>query len=125
MFRPLFSTLLLAGCAGMGPTAEKPCFYSAMSWNMDDQNPIARITMLNLGRFCAVTVRNDGRAAEGSGSVVSQPAHGTARVRRVTGAMQAQYLPTPGFVGEDSYRVRLGPSSQVITVFVTVRPPAA
>ena len=121
--RSLIGILALAGCASVGPTAERPCYVAPAAWNMDDQNPVVRMTVLNVGRACGVGLSVDRRAPERVGSIIEQPSHGTARVRRVAGVMRAEYTPAAGFVGSDSYRAQLGPVSQSITVQVSVRAP--
>ena len=93
----------------MGPTTERPCYVQPGSWHMDDQNPFMRMAMLNTGRWCGVTVSSDRRAAERRQAIIAQPTHGTARVRSTSAGAVAEYLPTPGYAGRDSYRFTIGP----------------
>ena len=118
---PIGSMALLVGCAGAGPTAEAPCYVNRSSWRMDDPNPVSRIEMLNVNRYCGVVVRQDGRSGGSTGQIVTQPSNGDARVRRVGGAMQAEYRPKPGFYGRDQFKAQLGSGAPVLTVHVTVR----
>ena len=99
--------LSLASCASMGPTVEVPCYLNRSSWNSDDPNPVSRIVMLNVNRYCGVSVRADYRSAGPVGSIITKPANGDVRVRRVAGTAQAEYQPRPGFAGEDEFKAQL------------------
>lgn len=114
----------LAGCAQPGSTADAPCFVQRGSYRVDEQNVMTRMEMINTGRACGVTYTREGTPSDG-GNIVAQPAHGRARIRQTSNGTAASYMPNRGFAGEDSFRASMGIGGQVMTVNVTVLPPAA
>ena len=114
---------LLGACAVPGPTAEAPCYFPGNSYMADDEHPISRIVMLNTGRTCGISFRRDNTVSR-SGTIITQPAHGKARVVRTAAGTVAAYLPDKSFTGEDSFRAAMGVGGQVMTIDVTVRAPA-
>jgi len=120
----LILTVGLAGCGSMGPTAENPCYVEPATWHADDPNPYLRMSVLNVGRACGVTVSTDRRPGDASGYIVEQPSHGRARARRSSdGVMVAEYQPTPGYAGADAFKAQLGEGGRVVAVTVRVQLP--
>ena len=79
--------------------------------------------MGNTGRAGGVGFRRDDPVSR-SGSVITQPALGRARVVWTAVGTTAAYLPDKDLTGNDSFRAAMGVGGQVATVDVTVRAPA-
>jgi hypothetical protein len=80
----------------------------------------AALTMDNDGGWCGI--RTD-RA--GPGLVVSKPAHGRLHVRKVGATTRVDYIPDRGFVGTDTFAVKLLPDQAELKVAATVQGSAA
>jgi hypothetical protein len=125
----------LAGCANMrdvlqsappGPvarqcdaTVEQPTTYRDVF--TDDR--ATRLTVSNEGGWCGTYVQlmRDIQLTDWTtGALTEPPAHGSVRLRRGPTVVHVEYQPQPGYVGADSFTVRLQPgfSSRVTTVQV-------
>ena len=76
----------------------------------------AAMTMDNDGGWCGI--RTD-RA--GPGLVSAKPAHGRLHVRKVGATTRVDYIPDRGFVGTDTFAVKLLPDQAELRVSATVQ----
>ena len=98
----------------------KTCVAPTMS-PPDGKTVLAQIQVSNEGRWCGVTLDRGGVAYD-SYVIVSRPNHGRIFAHRVGGATRIDYTPDGGFVGTDSFAVRLIPGEAVFQGAVTVTP---
>lgn len=86
----------------------------------------ATVTMSvsNEGGYCAATLTTAAGAAFDAPLVPAMPAHGTPRVVKYNGQTSVEYTPNTGYVGTDSFVVRLiikgKPTDTTLNVAVTV-----
>lgn len=114
---------LLSACAPR-VTAEQPCYVDRTAQLADDQNPVARMSVANVGRWCGLVMsRNQGATSMAfSPAVLAEPQHGQARVRNNQGQSVVEYRPASGFTGSDEFRVQRGYMGGSVTVHVNVVP---
>ena len=112
----------LAGCTAPGATADAPCYIQKTAFHGDDQNPLVRMEMLNVGQSCGIVLSLDAVPST-TGAIVALPAHGRAVVRRTAQGALADYTPARGFFGTDSFSATLGRGGNVTTINVTVKAP--
>jgi hypothetical protein len=74
----------------------------------------AQIDMTSAEKICGVVI-----PLSGNGTISAQPTHGTARFTNPNFI----YVPTPGYVGEDTFYANgsRGPDRVSITVYVTIK----
>ena len=85
----------------------------------DGQAVAAQMRVSNEGGWCGITA-NRGGAPLSSYLVVSRPAHGKVFAHRVGPSTRIDYTPDRGYVGTDSFAVRLVPGEGVIQATVAV-----
>lgn len=88
----------------------------------DGQAVDAAIKLGNDGGWCAVSVDQRGRPFA-SALLTGRPNHGKVFVHQVGDATRIDYTPFRGFVGADSFAVKLIPGDGVVRVAVTVTGP--
>jgi hypothetical protein len=76
----------------------------------------AAMTMDNDGGWCGVVTDR-----AGPGLVVAKPANGRLNVRKVGATTRVDYIPDRGFVGTDSFAVKLLPDQAELRVSATVQ----
>lgn len=76
----------------------------------------AALVMDNDGGWCGI--RTD---KAGPGLVTAKPAHGRLHVRKVGATTRVDYIPDRGFVGTDSFTVKLLPDQSELKVAATVQ----
>ena len=122
---------LLASCAAMqnntqgplqpqtvsGPCQVKPFFLLGL------RSVPAEMTIANTGQACTMLLINPALNVVVNAALLTAPAqHGQAQSAVTSGARQAfiSYIPAPGYVGPDQFRVTLEPNAVGITMNVTV-----
>jgi hypothetical protein len=80
----------------------------------------ATMTMDNDGGWCGIATNR-----AGPGLVTAKPAHGRLHVRKVGANTRVDYIPDRGFVGTDSFAVKLLPDQAELKVAATVQGAAA
>lgn len=85
-----------------------------------DRPTEAALTMDHDGGWCGIVTNR-----RGPGLVTSKPAHGRLHVRKVGATTRVDYIPDRGFVGTDSFAVKLLPDQAELRVAATVRGSAA
>ena len=76
----------------------------------------AAMTMDNDGGWCGISTDR-----AGPGLVAAKPANGRLHIRKVGAATRVDYIPDRGFVGTDSFAVRLLPDQAELKVAATVQ----
>jgi hypothetical protein len=76
----------------------------------------AAMTMDNDGGWCGIVTDR-----AGPGLVVAKPANGRLNVRKVGATTRVDYIPDRGFVGTDSFAVKLLPDQAELKVAATVQ----
>ncbi len=123
------SGVLLSGCAPQAggwngifaidsAGAAKTCVASPVA-PPDGKTVLVQVQMSNEGGWCGVTLNRAG-VAYNSYLLVTRPAHGRVFAHHVGQTTRVDYTPDPGFVGTDSYAVRLIPGNAVLEGGVTV-----
>ena len=98
--------------------AAKQC--NAPSVVLADGKPTtATMQDVNDGGWCAITLQRDGKPYS-AGLLTGPPAHGTVFIHPVGDVTRIDYAPDRGFVGSDSFVVRLIPGDPELRVTVTV-----
>lgn len=80
----------------------------------------ATMTMDNDGGWCGIATNR-----AGPGLVTAKPSNGRLNVRKVGAITRVDYIPDRGFVGTDTFAVKLLPDQSELKVAATVRGPAA
>lgn len=91
----------------------------------DGQQTEIAMTVGNDGGWCGASVSKPGPEPFDAGLLTARPANGRARVQSVGDYTRIDYIPDPGFVGTDSFTVRLLPGSTSVKLNVTVQAVAA
>ena len=76
----------------------------------------AALTMDNDGGWCGISTNRPG-----PGLVTAKPAHGRLHVRKVGATTRVDYIPDRGFVGTDTFAVKLLPDQAELRVAATVQ----
>jgi hypothetical protein len=84
----------------------------------------AAISVANNGGWCALTLNAQEDTPYDAGLVTHLPTHGTLLIHTVGNDTRVDYTPQPGYVGSDSYAVRMVPGGATLSVSVTVTPRA-
>jgi hypothetical protein len=79
----------------------------------------ATMTMDNGGGWCGIATDR-----AGPGLVTAKPANGRLNVRKVGATTRVDYIPDRGFVGTDTFAVKLLPDQAELKVAATVQPSA-
>jgi len=95
--------------ACVAPTASPP----------DGQSVLAQIQVSNEGGWCGVAL-NRGGVAYDSYLLITRPSHGKVFAHHVGANTRIDYTPDAGFVGTDSFAIRLIPGNAVFQGAVTV-----
>lgn len=111
--RPIYAIDLMGGA--------KLCNVPDEPKLVDAQQTEVAMTVGNDGGWCGVKVSRPGPAPFDAGLLVARPAHGRVQVRAVGDWTRVDYTPDPGFVGNDSFTVRLLPGSTTLRVNATVQ----
>ncbi|MXP64143.1 hypothetical protein E0493_12390 [Roseomonas sp. M0104] len=88
---------------------------------VDAQQTEVAMTVGNDGGWCGVKVSRPGPAPFDAGLLAARPDHGRVQVHTVGDWTRVDYTPDPGFVGTDSFTVRLLPGSTTLRVNATVQ----
>jgi hypothetical protein len=80
----------------------------------------ATMTMDSDGGWCGIATNR-----AGPGLVTAKPSHGRLHVRKVGANTRVDYIPDRGYVGTDSFAVKLLPDRAELKVAATVQGPAA
>jgi len=81
-----------------------------------DRPTEAALTMDNDGGWCGISTNRPG-----PGLVTAKPAHGRLHVRKVGATTRVDYIPDRGFVGTDTFAVKLLPDQAELRVAATVQ----
>jgi hypothetical protein len=98
----LAAIALLAACAASAQAEDGACTIAPYRGASSAEGAVAEVRMRNRGRPCAIPnygVPNDKRNPADSGRILAPPAHGEARFV----APHAEYVPAPGFAGDDAF----------------------
>jgi hypothetical protein len=123
----LLGLLVLTGC-GVVPPKDASCYVQTFTRRQDDTLPLAMVAASggNPCTFSAYLAYGDGPVPLNGGSVLVQPANGTARTVEGSGGTLVEYVPHDGFTGSDQFTVALGQPAQLgLTVNVSVRAPVS
>lgn len=104
-----------ADLAGAAKSCEVPKINPAAG-----QTTEAAIKVSNTGGWCGLPVYQSGPKPFDAGLLTARPAHGTAFIHRVGDESRIDYTPDRGYVGTDSFSVKLIPGDETIHVAVTV-----
>jgi hypothetical protein len=85
-----------------------------------DRSIEATMTMDNDGGWCGIATNR-----AGPGLVTAKPSHGRLHVRKVGANTRVDYIPDRGFVGTDTFAVKLLPDGAELKVAATVQGAAA
>ena len=122
---------LLIGCAQQGPTGSRERVFAADLVGMarkcvaeaptinDGQAAQMTMTLANDGGWCGVFLSRSGRPYD-SALMATRPNRGKIVVNRVGDRTRIAYTPNQGFVGSDSFSVKLIPGDAEVKVTVTV-----
>jgi hypothetical protein len=80
---------------------------------------VTPMTVSNSGGWCAIAVNDNGRPYA-TFLLIARPAHGEVFVHAVGDATRIDYTPNRGYVGNDSFAVRLLPGDAIVRANVTV-----
>jgi hypothetical protein len=86
----------------------------------DGQAGVVQMQVSNEGGWCGETLSHNGVAYD-SYLLVTRPSHGRVFAHRVGNNTRIDYTPDTGYVGSDSFAVRLIPGNGVFQAAVTVR----
>lgn len=123
--------LTVAGCAQPGPTASRERVFAADMIGMarkcvaeaptinDGQAAQMTMSLTNDGGWCGVFVSRSGRPYD-SALMATRPGRGKIVVNRVGDRTRIAYTPNQGFVGNDTFSVKLIPGDAEVKVTVTV-----
>ncbi len=89
-----------------GPPAAQQCSVTPFSVK-DGGSADVVMTLSSEGGYCAATLVSEEDAPFSAGLVTVTPLHGIPRVVRYNGKTSVEFAPQPGFVGHDSFIVRL------------------
>jgi len=123
------SALLMQGCAPKQPTwngiyaidaagGARTCVAPPVTMP-DGQAGLVQIQVSNEGGWCGETLSHSGVAYD-SYLLVTRPRHGRVFAHHVGNNTRIDYTPDPGFVGTDSFAVRLIPGNAVFEAALTV-----
>jgi hypothetical protein len=133
----LMTLLLLAGCLqnGAGPAGSRMRVYAAdlagaaKVCEVPKLNPVAgasadaAVKLANDGGWCAISVHQEGPKPFEAGLLTARPAHGNVLIHEVGDDTRIDYTPDRGFIGSDSFAVKLIPGGASIRAAVTVTAP--
>lgn len=85
----------------------------------DGQTLVVPVQVSDEGGWCGIGALRAGKALD-SYLLVARPAHGTVFAHHVGANTRIDYIPDTGYVGTDSFAVRLIPGDAVIQGSVTV-----
>jgi hypothetical protein len=85
----------------------------------DGQAGVVQVQVSNEGGWCGETLSHNGVAYD-SYLLVTHPTHGRVFAHHVGNNTRIDYTPDPGYVGTDSFAVRLIPGNAVFEAAVTV-----
>ena len=85
----------------------------------DGQAGVVPVQVSSEGGWCGETLSHNG-AAYDSYLLVTRPSHGRVFAHHVGSNTRIDYTPDPGYVGTDSFAVRLIPGNAVFQAAVTV-----
>jgi hypothetical protein len=123
------SALLMQGCAPKQPTwngiyaidaagGARTCVAPPVTMP-DGQAGLVQMQVSNEGGWCGETLSHSGVAYD-SYLLVTRPRHGRVFAHHVGNNTRIDYTPDPGFVGTDSFAVRLIPGNAVFEAALTV-----
>jgi hypothetical protein len=112
----------LCACTGQVPT-RTACVVAPVSGFVGAGGGQTRITVAQNGDPCVIAASIRG-GAMGQGTIETPPAHGDATVQVTADATRISYTPARDYVGDDAFKVALGPNF-IISVSVSVVPVAA
>jgi RHS repeat-associated protein len=134
-FRPWYAPAL--GYAGQDSFVYRvcdkfnACADGTITVNITNQTPVAADSTydLHVGKYIGWFYRYDPDADSLTGSIVSQPSHGTLNTSNY-GPLNPWYTPTPGYVGQDSFVYQVcdrfnACATGTITVNITNQAPVA
>jgi hypothetical protein len=133
----LLTGLALAGCSHQpaGPAASKLRVYAADLSGGAKVCEVPAVTpkpgastgatmkMMNDGGWCGISVHQDGPKPFEAGLLTTRPNHGDVLIHEVGDDTRIDYTPDRGFVGNDTFAVKLIPGDAAIQAAVTVTAP--
>jgi hypothetical protein len=84
------------------------------------QSTEAAMKVGNDGGWCGLQVHQDGPKPFDAGLLTARPAHGSVLIHEVGDDTRIDYTPDRGFIGNDSFSVKLVPGNSTIRVAVIV-----
>lgn len=108
----------VAYSAGETHERSKSCSYPFFRFR---SGGVAEMHLQNDGNWCWIPLRS--RTTGGAFSnvtIIDAPNHGTFESAPVDSRSRLYYKPAPGFTGEDSFKIRLEPGDNSLTINVTV-----
>jgi hypothetical protein len=107
-----------------GPPPAKLCSVMPFT-SKEGATTDVQMVVSNEGGYCSASVTTDGGLPYDAPLVTVTPFHGIPRVVKYNGKTSVEYTPQPGFVGHDSYIVKLivrgKPGFTTLNVSVTVK----
>ncbi len=133
----LLTSLLLSACAQnrAGPAGSTLRVYAAdlagaaKVCDVPSVNPVAHartevpVKLANDGGWCGIHVHQDGPKPFDAGLLTARPSHGNVLIHAVGDETRIDYTPDRGYVGGDTFVVRLIPGDASIRAAVTVTKP--
>ncbi|MBV8915889.1 MAG: hypothetical protein JOZ05_22975 [Acetobacteraceae bacterium] len=124
---------LLASCAAMQNNTQGPMQPQSVSgpcqvggfFFLGGRSVPTQMTVANTGQACTVALINPALNAPVNAVILNgQPAHGQATAGVIGGGRQAgaSYVPQPGYVGPDQFRITIEPGAVGVTFNVVVQP---
>jgi hypothetical protein len=107
-----------ADLAGAAKVCEVPKLNPVAGASAD-----AAVKLANDGGWCAISVHQEGPKPFEAGLLTARPAHGNVLIHEVGDDTRIDYTPDRGFIGSDSFAVKLIPGGASIRAAVTVTAP--
>jgi len=99
--------------------AAKQCEVSGVT-PVAGQPVDATMKLGNDGGWCAIAVHQSGPKPFDVGLLAKRPAYGNVTIHTVGDETRIDYVPDPGYLGADTFGVKLLPGASVVQVQVTV-----
>lgn len=126
--------IALAGCAETMPGVAGARVYYADTQgaasvctvparvSLGGEQTEATMVVRNDGGWCGITLSRFPQRPYEAGLLVGRPVNGRVHVHSVGDVTRVDYIPDPGFSGDDRFTVRFLPGNPALRVMVTVQP---
>ncbi len=126
----LLQACALAPAPGAGPRVyaaditggAKICQVEKIS-PADGKTVESKMTLANDRGWCGVPAQQSSGKPFDAGLMSARPAHGNVVIHLVGDQTRIDYTPDRGYVGNDSFAVKLVPGNAIVRIAVTVTPP--